>query len=1361
MVTAFEASILDVDRDESIGYQTHSKLLNGVEFSFSSCLRHCTSYFCGDNVSRPVRAVSQDEAFETSMREMQVIARIATAIYVQRGLIEGTIPADELISDLLRMGTVIPNHIIGMDKKNLTDALQALQDLPTKLKDTARMDGVLKLLDSLRKDVEGSGDVGNWDSSVFKSDVEAMARNGLNLTFVAKLDQYISEFRSIQGFLMNDAFSKSNAENYFLKIKKAVDELISMAGTIMSESSKVLKLARSENATSAMGPIMKAVAGYEKFQKIETETIHTSKDTADLQSISDNFDLLFNTTRQMKEVQPLLDFVKKLIDAQSVAGETQSPKHTAGWTEGAGDINQLFTDVDSPWIGQVVKENRLSKSFNPLKNLGAPFDSIHRQLELGLSSQIAQLIVHSNELIPETSKELSSAANGLHTCRTAFAPQSVQVADISSLRATVESLDATMTTLRTAVRNVTDQLTSGLQMFKDISAMCKEAKEKPEELESVVEKFKNYKDLDNMKKLVADVDLLLAPLNAENSKGDIKTAAQKIVGNFTVVETTKNSLKGYGNFFTCLQNVRLSDSVVKSLEKTRNLRTSQASSPANQGQQIAKKVVSTADQLAAVKEILEKMKEFRSAEADALTLFEDSHTHSAVIGASTRAAKMTLDRKPFTKEDENTLKSIASIKPLFAGLFTELSKWKISIKTSGSTALKKRANLFPSTTSISVQTDLKALIASVTKLERNVTDPDVKTKLKEIITALVTLDDIGLNFSDAQPSFDKVNASLAALDDFFAKYSRKLAPSQSQQSMSALQNNTLRVIAVAASTAAPSFFEENQTYVIIAIVVVVIFLAAGVSGIIAYLKHKKKEEENERERIEAEKERRKPDSSTSTPECAENEAVHAAPVVPVAPVAAPAPPTVDKKAELSLQKTQKIIVPKMKTSAMNKHITDMYSYYKNAYQRMDVRKCLAGATFNSGFIEFYCQMFESVETYTRICPDLEALISEETRATIFLMPTSRVFAKGWPEWNSHRGSEYMHANRLTCPNQLQFIMMQGPLAEDIESRKRSTIEKAWWMMKEERTEFIVMLCKTVETVERDGQTVQLEKCAQYFPEEQGQILQFDRLKVTCAEKTTPNREVIVRKLSAEFEGLSAFTVTHFQHIEWPDHSVPREYDGNIFILKQIRKSLEAIVVHCSAGVGRTGTFVYAEVAYQTLANNGCMDPAAVLRQVRDSRAMAIEKEIQLAYGNMLVYHYADVGMLTVENARHFESMKNGMIKFREVEHILNARNKEKDESREYLKREGMARKKNMKKNVKKNEKKNEKKHKKKSKDATVDATQDDASELRTAGGSEDESEMEFDPEFVEENKHLPDSWPWQKHDDVPKKVKKRSCCVIM
>ncbi|CAI2327646.1 unnamed protein product [Caenorhabditis sp. 36 PRJEB53466] len=802
LFTAFGASILYVDRDESIGYQTHTKLLNGAEFSFSSCLKHCTRYFCGDNVSRPVRAVSQDEAFETSMREMQVIARIATAIYVQRGLIEGTIPADELISDLLRMGTVTPNHIIGMDKKNLTDALQALQDLPTKLKDTARMDGVLKLLDSLRKDVEGSGDVGNWDSSVFKSDVEAMARNGLNLTFVVDLDSAFANYKAFRDLLIANQCSTTNANYCFPNIKEAVDKLISMAGTIMSESSKVLKFARIENATSAMGPIMKAVAGYEKFQKIETETGHTSKDTADLQSISDNFDLLFNTTRQMKEVQPLLDFVKKLIDAQSVAGETQSPKHTAGWTEGAGDINQLFTDVDSPWIGQVVKENRLSKSFNPLKNLGAPFDSIHRELELELSSQIAQLIVHSNELIPETSKELSSAANGLHTCRTAFAPQSVQVVDISSLRANVESLDATMTTLRTA----------------DISAMCKEAKEKPEELKSVVEKFKNYKDLDNMKKLVEDVDLLLAPLKAEKSKGDIKTAAQKIVGNFTVVETTKNSLKGYGNFFTCLQNVRLSDSVVKSLEKTRNLRTSQASSPANQGQQIAKKVVSTADQLAAVKEILEKMKKFRSDEADALTLFEDSHTHSAVIGASTRAvmrmstlldkkllideitknyevvkAKMTLDRKPFTKEDENTLKSIASIKPLFAGLFTELSKWKISIKTSGSTALKKRANLFPSTTSISVQTDLKALIASVTKLERNVTDPDVKTKLKEIITA--------------QPSFDKVDASLVALDDFFAKYSRKLAPSQSQQSMSALQNNTLRVIAVAASTAAPSFFE--------------------------------------------------------------------------------------------------------------------------------------------------------------------------------------------------------------------------------------------------------------------------------------------------------------------------------------------------------------------------------------------------------------------------------------------------------------------------------------------------------------------------------------------------------------------------
>ncbi|KAL9250149.1 Protein-tyrosine-phosphatase PTP1-like protein [Drosera capensis] len=143
----------------------------------------------------------------------------------------------------------------------------------------------------------------------------------------------------------------------------------------------------------------------------------------------------------------------------------------------------------------------------------------------------------------------------------------------------------------------------------------------------------------------------------------------------------------------------------------------------------------------------------------------------------------------------------------------------------------------------------------------------------------------------------------------------------------------------------------------------------------------------------------------------------------------------------------------------------------------------------------------------------------------------------------------------------RFIATQGPLPH--------TFEDFWEMVFENRCPVIIMLTRLV-----DGyRTV---KCGEYFQAEDGPR-EFGALSiVTKWIKTTANslvlRHLEVTKAESEEPPLS---VLHILYPEWPDHGVPEDSSAVREILRrtyQVSPSLGPIVVHCSAGIGRTGTY---------------------------------------------------------------------------------------------------------------------------------------------------------------------------------------------
>jgi len=181
--------------------------------------------------------------------------------------------------------------------------------------------------------------------------------------------------------------------------------------------------------------------------------------------------------------------------------------------------------------------------------------------------------------------------------------------------------------------------------------------------------------------------------------------------------------------------------------------------------------------------------------------------------------------------------------------------------------------------------------------------------------------------------------------------------------------------------------------------------------------------------------------------------------------------------------------------------------------------------------------------------------------------------------------DYVNASPIKVPSPLNaierppqnFIAMQGP--------KRETVEHTWRMIVEqvESPAVIVMLTETHEGPQ--------EKCYPYFPrtveEEPIEIGTSDefgdgfRATVRCdSVEDVSDGAIEVRKIIIDVEGQDEDKVIwHLLYRKWPDFGVPLMEDiGSFFELMRMsrEKNVNASnprIVHCSAGVGRSGTFI--------------------------------------------------------------------------------------------------------------------------------------------------------------------------------------------
>ncbi|XP_026841107.1 tyrosine-protein phosphatase 99A isoform X3 [Drosophila persimilis] len=211
-----------------------------------------------------------------------------------------------------------------------------------------------------------------------------------------------------------------------------------------------------------------------------------------------------------------------------------------------------------------------------------------------------------------------------------------------------------------------------------------------------------------------------------------------------------------------------------------------------------------------------------------------------------------------------------------------------------------------------------------------------------------------------------------------------------------------------------------------------------------------------------------------------------------------------------------------------------------------------------------------------------------------------------PTPGQKKNLDYINANFIDGYQKAHaFIGTQGPLPD--------TFDCFWRMIWEQRVAIIVMITNLVERGRR--------KCDMYWPKDGVETYGVIQVKLIEEEVmstyTVRTLQIKHLKLKKKKQCNTEKLVYQYHYTNWPDHGTP---DHPLPVLNFVKKSSAAnpaeagpIVVHCSAGVGRTGTYIVLDAMLKQIQQKSIVNVFGFLRHIRAQRNFLVQTEEQYIF----------------------------------------------------------------------------------------------------------------------------------------------------
>uniref|UniRef100_A0A3Q3J7G0 Uncharacterized protein n=1 Tax=Monopterus albus TaxID=43700 RepID=A0A3Q3J7G0_MONAL len=205
--------------------------------------------------------------------------------------------------------------------------------------------------------------------------------------------------------------------------------------------------------------------------------------------------------------------------------------------------------------------------------------------------------------------------------------------------------------------------------------------------------------------------------------------------------------------------------------------------------------------------------------------------------------------------------------------------------------------------------------------------------------------------------------------------------------------------------------------------------------------------------------------------------------------------------------------------------------------------------------------------------------------------------------NNHSSSDYINASPIMDhdPRNPTYIASQGPLP--------STVADFWQMVWESGCVVIVMLTPLSE----NG----VKQCHHYWPDEGSDV--YHVYEVNLVSEHIWCEDFLVRSFYLKnLQTNETRTVTQFHFLSWMDRGIPNSARTLLDFRRKVNKCYRGrscpIIVHCSDGAGRSGTYILIDMVLNRMAKGAKeIDIAATLEHLRDQRAGMVQTKEQFEF----------------------------------------------------------------------------------------------------------------------------------------------------